>query len=111
MEFYDTIRQYFVSFFNNVVTFCVAVEKSNVSSNNVSCHLHAFLEFANACFADDLRDYIKLIVSDCKMDVQPCRSRKSCLKYLSNEDRNLFFNCRLSELHFNYRAYRWACSE
>lgn len=56
----------------------------------------------------DLREYIWNLWPDCVLDLQNCRSRKSCLKYISKEDRHLIFNCKLSELNFYYRAYEWS---
>ena len=38
----------------------------------------------------------------------PCRSRRSCLKYISKEDEEVFFNCREAELSFAYRAKAWS---
>lgn len=106
-EVYQDVRKDFLLSFNNIVTFCVAVEESKVS-NKVSYHLHAFLEFASPCYVGDLREYISVVFDGLRCDVQPCRSKKSCLKYISKEDRDLFYNCKLSLLHFNYRAYYWA---
>lgn len=106
-EVYNTVREDFIQFFTNIVTFCVAVEISKVSSS-VENHLHAFLEFDSPCFVDELADYIRVFAACNHVNVQPCRSRKSCLRYISKEDRDLYFNCRVTELNFNYRAYHWA---
>lgn len=45
---------------------------------------------------------------DNKLDIQPCRSKNSVLKYISKEDVDLYTNVRESELNFNYQIYRWA---
>lgn len=96
-EVYSTVRQDFISFFSDIVTYCVAVEISKVSVS-VENHMHAFLEFGSAYFVDELSDYIRLFAACDHADVQPCRSRKSCLRYISKEDRDLW--CSYSTLRF-----------
>lgn len=59
-------------------------------------------------YIQNLCEYLKEIYVDCKLDVQPCRSKKRCLFYISKEDVNLLTNIKSSELNFNYRAYMWA---
>lgn len=95
------MRSDFINFFTDIVTFCVAVEISKVS-NSVDNHLHAFLEFGSPIFVDELSDYIRIFAACNHVDVQPCKSRKSCLRYITKEDREVYFNCRVSELNFNY---------
>lgn len=107
VESYDTLREDFVSFFDDLLCYCCVIEKSNVSSR-IDYHLHCFLEFKSNIKVNDLADYIRVLVDGVRVDVQPCRSRKSTLKYITKEDRAPFYNCKLSELHFNYRAYQWA---
>ena len=41
-------------------------------------------------------------------DVQPCRSKRSCLRCITKEDHNAFTNVKESDLSFYYRAYKWA---
>lgn len=109
-DYYRSVRVEFVKnikYIFPLLTYCVAVEKSNVSKL-VSYHLHAFLEFDCKLFIENLKDVILSLYFDCRLNIQACRSRKSCLKYISKEDKNLIFNCKLSELHFAYRAYHWA---
>lgn len=110
LELYYSIREDFIDYFDDLISYVVAVETSK-SAQKVSNHLHAFLEFANAVYVDDLREYISVICtfSD-HIDVQPCRSKKSCVKYISKEDLNLVFNVKISDLHFNYRVFDWARS-
>lgn len=109
-HYVDTVRQELLDYFDsNLVSYCISVEKSIVS-RNVSYHLHCFLEFSNSVYVDDLRQYIDLIFDGCKIDVQACRSKKSCVKYISKEDVYLLSNIKVSSLHFNYRCYVWAGS-
>lgn len=106
-EVYEGVREDFVGNFDNVVTFCCALEKSSVSER-VSYHLHCFLEFSEKYVINDIREFIMAVYPDNHVDIQPCRSRKSCLKYISKEDTSCYFNCKLSELNFNKRVYEWA---
>lgn len=46
----------------------------------------------------------------CHLDIQPCRSKRSCLKYVSKEDCHLLTNVKTSLLHFNYQCFMWASS-
>lgn len=51
--------------------------------------------------------YIRSIYLDCKIDVQPCRSKKSCLQYVHKSDVEAYTNVKSSLLHFNFRCYGW----
>lgn len=103
------IREDFVSFFDDIVTYCVAVEKSNTSVE-VSNHLHAFLEFKEPVLLTNIREYISVFTDGARIDVQAARSKKTVLKYVSKEDLGLHYNCKSSDLHFNYRVFLWARS-
>lgn len=107
---YDLVRQDFIDYisnFNKVVTFCVSVEKSEVS-NSVDYHMHIYLSFEMCMLLVELREIIVSLYQSNYLDVQSCRSKKSTLKYITKEDRNPFFNCKLSETHINYQMYIWA---
>lgn len=112
-DYYESVRKDFLAWYSEVITFCIAVEVSRVSSR-VSYHLHAYLEFLTPCLLSDLREYIKTCLQinewPTRFDVQSCRSTRNVLKYISKEDRNIFYNCKLSMLSFNYRSYMWALS-
>lgn len=108
-EVFDTIRQDFVNTFDQVVSFCCSLEVSK-SSLKVSNHLHCFMEFAEDILLEELRDYIVCCFPDDHLDLQPCRSRRSCLKYISKEDINLYTNVKTSDLNFNYQVFKWASS-
>ena len=42
-----------------------------------------------------------------QIDVQPCKSKKSWLKYITKEDDDPYFNVKVSDLHFRYRTMHW----
>lgn len=105
----ETIRSDFVSSLSSVVTYCVALEES-VSSKRVGYHLHIFLEFDKPLLLSALRQLCIAFFGDVHIDVQACRSKKTCLKYITKEDVNCYYNCKLSSLHFNKRVYEWAKS-
>lgn len=93
---------------NEIVSHCISSEPSERSENSVA-HLHCFLQLRDCIFIEELCEYLRCIYLDCPIDVQPCRSRKSCLKYVSKEDTDLLTNVKTSDLHFNYQCYKWAC--
>lgn len=114
LEYYESVRKDFKEWFSELVTFCIAVETSRVSKR-VSFHLHAYLEFENKLFLSDLREYLESCMLTVyeevwRFDIQSCKSTKSVLKYITKEDRNPFYNCKMTMLHFNYRSYMWALS-
>ena len=108
---YTGMREDFLLFFDNRCVYCASVESSRVSEK-VSEHLHAYLEFEDAVFVDDLRAWlcIRLNAVDLgiHIDVQPCKCKKSCLMYVSKEYINLITNIKKSSLYFFYRSYKWA---
>lgn len=106
-EIYAAVREDFVQAFEDLATYCVAVERS-VVSKRVSFHLHAFLEFNDKYLLTDIRQHIVSCFPDNHLDIQACKSRKSTLKYITKEDIHCYFNCKLSELHFNKRVFEWA---
>lgn len=109
--YYESVRKDILAWFSEVVTFCVAVETSRVSKR-VSYHCHLYLQFYTPCFLSDLREYIEMCLRvhewPSRFDIQSVKSTRNVLKYISKEDRNIIYNCKLSQLNFNYRAYRWA---
>ena len=98
-----------VYYFDDLVSYCISIEASNTSSA-VSYHVHAFLEFESKLFISDLRQWVEVVLnaSDEKIhfDLQPCRSRKSCLKYISKEDRDLYTDIKELDFSFYYRSYK-----
>lgn len=106
-EVYDGIKRDFLDVFVDVSTYCVAVE-SSASSDKVDHHIHAYLEFSEKYSWEVICDYLRDVFVDSHIDVQQCRSRRNTLKYITKEDKEPLFNCKVSELHFNYRCYRWA---
>lgn len=111
-SYYDSCRKDIVQWFDQLVTFCVAVEVSRISKR-VSFHAHSYLEFSDKILLSDLRDYIDICINtqfgeSLRFDLQSCKSPKSVLKYITKEDRCPYFNCKLSLLHFNYRSFVWA---
>lgn len=108
-EIYRKVREDFASSFVHLVTYCVAIERSQ-RSEKVSHHLHAFLEFDCEMLLEDLREYIVSCFPNIKLDLQACRSKKTWLIYISKEDKDVYFNCKSSALHFNYRVHEWAMS-
>lgn len=106
---YDQIRQDFVESFQDLITYCCAVERSQ-SSLHVSNHLHCFLEFSEPILINDLRVFIESTFKDfyTTLDLQACRSKRNILKYITKEDNEPYFNCSASKLNFYYQVHNWA---
>lgn len=102
-------REHLLSLFDDLVSYCVALERSSSKSKAV-VHLHAFLEFNDNLLVEDLREYLVLIYDTERVNIQPCRSKRSCVKYISKEDVGLLTNIKVSDLNFNYQLYCWASS-
>lgn len=108
--YYESIRHDILLWFTGLLTFVISVEESK-TSEQVSFHAHCFLHFSDKIFLSDLREYIDVCVNlnfgGCHFDLQSCKSRKSCIKYVTKEDRNSIYNCKESELHFFRRSLLW----
>lgn len=118
-EYYDFVREDFLSYFDGIEEYCISVEgfkdygRCTACSNKVRSrkyHIHAFLKFKEGIFLSDVRYVLSDVMLMSHIDVQPCRSRKSWLKYISKEDEKCLFNVRSDDLHFAYLARRWAQS-
>lgn len=94
---------------NEIISYCIAQENSLKSEKYIQ-HIHCFVEFCEAILISDLGEFLRHIYMYEHIDIQPCRSKKSCLKYVSKEDIYLITNVKTSSLHFNYRCYEWACN-
>lgn len=58
-----------------------------------------------------LREWVvDYICGDEAFDLQSCRSSKAVLKYISKEDKDLVYNCRVSDLSFNFQLHKWCNS-
>lgn len=77
-------------------------------SENYETHIHCFVEFTIPILLSDLGEYLRNLYCYQHLDIQPCRSKKSCLRYVSKEDTDLITNVKPSSLHFNYRVFKWA---
>lgn len=105
-ESVEQCRADLLSAFDDLVSYCISLESSN--NSNCEYHLHAYLEFEESYKLTELSQYIRILFDGCRIDLQACRSKKSCLKYITKEDVNPLTNIKVSSLHFNYRCYCWA---
>jgi hypothetical protein len=75
------------------------------SDEEVKLHHHVYMKFSEKVKLDYVRDIILTLTDDIGFDLQPCRSRQNCLKYITKEDGHPFMkNVRVSELAFNARV-------
>lgn len=93
--------------FQEVLVYCIAVEVNHVSRDIVN-HCHFYIKFKEKYRLLDLNLYLRNCWEGYHFDIQSCKSTKSALKYISKEDKDLIFNCRVSDLSFFYRSYYWA---
>lgn len=103
VEYYETIRQDFVDYFEGVEEYCVSVEHNHV---NVKCHIHAYIAFNDLKLINEVREYI--VWFDHTINIESVKSKRNVLLYVSKEDEEVYFNCRESLLAFSYRAKAWA---
>ena len=110
-DLFSRVREDFVDNFEDLASYCSNVESSH-SSGIMFHHLHVFLEFREKFFVDDLRKWVDVFLNSGEQkihfDIQPCRSRKSCLRYITKEDHHAVTNIKESDLPFYFRAYKWA---
>lgn len=102
---YDKIREDFLENFHQVEEYCVSVERHH--SSLYKYHIHAYIKLKELASCSEVRDIV-CSITEFGCNVQPCRSRKSVLRYITKEDESPFFNCSESELSFAYRARSWA---
>lgn len=57
-----------------VVSYLISLEK-NKKSEECEYHLHAFIEFRDKVYIENVREYIVAIYNNCRIDVQPVRSK------------------------------------
>lgn len=79
-----------MEYFEDIEEYCVSVEKHK--NGKLPFHIHVYLCFKSAIAVTDLHTVLD-VITDYGYDVQPCRSRKSVLKYITKEDEFPFFNC------------------
>ena len=104
VAYYASVRSDFLQYFEGVETYCVSVEYYHI--NKSQCHIHAYLKFYDLIDFDYVRECLSWFEG--VVNIQRARSRRNVLKYVSKEDREVYFNCRVSELSFSYRAYVWS---
>lgn len=99
-------RIFWFFFFDGVDGYVIAIEKSEVRKGHF--HLHSFMSFVEPCIIAELGDYIRSFPVCEQLNIQACRSAKSCKRYVSKEDIKLISNCKVSDLYNHYRVYKWA---
>jgi hypothetical protein len=108
---YTSVRSDFLqsllNFGLSIISYCICLEKSD-KSELVDWHLHCFIELEGKILIEQFRDIIMCLWPDHGLDIQPCRCKKSCLKYISKEDTHLLTNIKKNMLNFNYQCFLWA---
>lgn len=101
--FFPDIRSVFIQCLPETVVYCVAIEQGDSSS--CKYHLHAYIEFVGKYCLNEVRDMCFQFFGENNFDCQTVKNRKRLLAYVSKEDMNIFYNCKVSDLSFNYQAY------
>lgn len=57
VEYYDGALEDFLSFFDGVDEYVIAIERSEVRKGQF--HLHAFMSFVEPCLIAELGDYVR----------------------------------------------------
>lgn len=105
INIYEGIREDIKRSFDDVISYCVSLERSKKEG---TYHAHAFLEFGGKYLIGDIRQFVQACFPDLRFDLQPVKSRRNVLKYITKEDCEPFTNIKVSDLHFNVRVYEWA---
>lgn len=109
-EVYDTVREDFLSVLasvSDINCYCVAVETFHKAKGTY--HLHSYVAYTDGVPVAELSACVRLFATGV-CDIQPCKSKKSVLKYITKEDPRPLFNCPESCLSFAYRSRAWAKS-
>jgi hypothetical protein len=77
-----------------------------IHSEDGEYHLQAYFLVYEPTTCVEERDYVRSF-HESSVNVQACKSRKSWLKYITKEDEKPYFNCKVSEIYFNYQARSW----
>lgn len=104
-SFYEGVRQDFLDSFENVVCYCIGVERSTLTGE-VS-HLHAVIKFSCGYYLKELKDYI-VALWGASSEVEKCRSLRNSLKYVSKEDMGCIYNVSVSKLSLAIQLKVWA---
>ena len=84
-------------------TYCVAVEVG--SSPSSKYHLHCYVEFEEKILLFDLPKVLTIFKNNKNFNVQTVHNRKRVLAYISKENLDLYYNCKISNLEFEYQSY------
>lgn len=88
---------------NELVTYCATCENYKTSENHVY-HMHIYLKFRKRTYVNDLRNFIlDHFLIEREMDVQPAKSTKSILRYITKHDCRPYFNCSSSAFAISYK--------
>jgi hypothetical protein len=106
LMYYRRIRSDFLSFCHGLEeTYCICLEKHKVKDE---WHLHSFVRFKEPLNCVKVRELFLCFEISGSLDVQPCRSSRNWLKYITKEDEEPLFNCPVDRLSFSFRAKFWA---
>lgn len=93
--------------FDELTEYCISIESDKDPGNY---HFHCYLKFQRKQRLDEWNEYIRDLLGDNigALDIQPLKSRRNTLKYITKEDRAPLTNIKISDLSFNAQIYDWA---
>jgi hypothetical protein len=97
---YHQVRSDFLDYFEGVDTYCIGLEYNHANGN---CNLHAYLKFnrRRGCV-----DVIEACFPEGTINVQSCKSSRNWLKYITKEDVEPLYNCKVRTVRSMIRETR-----
>lgn len=83
--------------------YCIARETGDAGKSS-SVHFHCLFKFIDSYLLEDLHIVLPNAIPYERADIQPCRSERSALKYITKEDNEPFYNYSVTKLSFRYQA-------
>lgn len=85
-----------------VVSYCVSREKDC----NGEFHFHVYIQFKNAYKLNYVSGLIRPKVK--YLDIESCKSTRNCLRYITKEDDEPYYNVKISQLSQYCQDVNWA---
>lgn len=90
LKFHVNVRQDIIDYSDGLIAYVITLEESR-ASYSVSFHLHCFLEFSEPILLENLRKMVLEFANGAHFNLQACKSRKSCIKYITTQTPNFSY--------------------
>lgn len=96
---------------DNIVTYVCSKEKDEIKvgvKSEITYHYHCAVEFASKVKFSEINSCLREWFEGWGIDIQRVKKWSDCLTYISKEDTELYYNCKVSCLHISFRMHHWA---